>query len=184
MCSDYLSPSFRLAFACPGPWCFSWFPGFRCVEQNPRIPRLSFSEFVPATACVSFVLCFLHVRCTAHCHQQCVRAKLANRASHLSCNRFYSRCYDPYTHAWKARPPTTVGRTSLSVIHHHHHHHCRFGRIVGTHRIAMQDPSQSICLVIIISNSVFQATEQSGLGPDVGLSVCRTVLNSCSQPTC
>ena len=82
---------------------------------------LSFSllvwcEFVSATACVSFVLCFLHVRCTAHCHQQCVRAKLANRASHLSCDRFFSRGYDPYTHAGKARTLTTVGRTSLSVI--------------------------------------------------------------------
>ena len=45
-----------------------------------------------------------------------VRGKLANRASHLSCDRFYSRGYDPYTHACKARPLTTVGRTFLSVI--------------------------------------------------------------------
>ena len=28
----------------------------------------------------------------------------------------FSRVYDPYTHACKARPPMTVGRTSLSVI--------------------------------------------------------------------
>ena len=29
---------------------------------------------------------------------------------------FFSWGYDPYTHACKARPPTTVGWTSLSVI--------------------------------------------------------------------
>ena len=35
------------------------FSGFlRCVEQNPRIPRLEFREIVPATACVSFFPCF------------------------------------------------------------------------------------------------------------------------------
>ena len=45
-----------------------------------------------------------------------VRAILANRASHLSCNSFFSRGYDPYAHACEARPLTTVGRTSLSVI--------------------------------------------------------------------
>ena len=42
-----------------------------------------------------------------------VYVQLANRASR---NRFFSWGYDPYTHACKARPLTTVGRTSLSVI--------------------------------------------------------------------
>ena len=91
MCSDYLSPFFGCPLRVLAPRCFSWFPGFRGVEQNPRIPRLQVSEFVSATACVSFVLCFLPIRCTAHCHQQRVRAKLANRASHLSCNSFFFR---------------------------------------------------------------------------------------------
>ena len=58
--------------------------------------------------------CFSHVRCTAHCHQQCVRAKIANRASHISCNIFFEG-HDPFTHVCEARPPTVVGRTSLSV---------------------------------------------------------------------
>ena len=118
----------RLAFACPGPSVFLLVFWLRCVEQNPRIPRLEFREFVPATACVSFFLSFLHVRCTAHCHQQCARANLANRASHISCNRFFHGVMTP--HACKARPLTTVGRTSLSVIiiinnttkHHKTHH--------------------------------------------------------------
>ena len=47
---------------------------------------------------------------------KCVRANLAKRASHISCNSFFSRGYDPYTHACKASPLPTVGRTSLSVI--------------------------------------------------------------------
>ena len=92
--------------------CFSWFLGFRCVKQNPRIPRLELREIVQATACVSFFLCFLHVRCTAHFRQQCVHANLANRPSHISCNSF-SKSYDRPV---RPGPLTTVGRTSLSVI--------------------------------------------------------------------
>ena len=112
MCSDYLSLFSRLPFACLGPRCFSWYLGLCVVEQNLRIPRLEFSEFVSATACVSFVLCFLHVRCTAHRHQQCVRAKLANRASHFSCNRFFRGVMT----LARLRPLTIVGRPFLSVI--------------------------------------------------------------------
>ena len=84
--------------------CFSWFLGFHCVEQNPRIPRLEFRDFVPATACFSFFLCFLHVRCTAHCRQQCVHANLANIPSHISCNSFFS---------WVMTPTLTPVRPGL-----------------------------------------------------------------------
>ena len=101
MCSDYLSLSFGCPLLVLAPPCLSWFPGFRGVEQNPRIPRLEFSEFVKATACVYFIPS---------------RSPLMFRASHLSCNRFFSCSYDPCTHACKARPLTTVGRTSLCVM--------------------------------------------------------------------
>ena len=48
---------------------------------------------IPATACVYLIpSCFFScVRCTAHCHQQCVCANLANRARHTSFNRLSFR---------------------------------------------------------------------------------------------
>ena len=116
MCSDYLSPSFgwplrvlapgvSLGFLASVVW--NRIRGFRDFDSE----NLHQQELVFLSSYV-----FLHVRCTAHCHQLCVRAKFANRASHLSCNRFFSWGYDPSTHACEARPLTTVGRTSLSVI--------------------------------------------------------------------
>ena len=114
MCFDYLS----LSFGCP-PLVLApcVFPDFRGVEQNPMIPRLEFSEFVTAAACVYFIPSrFSLTFDVLHTVINSVYVQLANRASHLSCNRFFSCGYDPYTHACKARALTTVGRTSLSVI--------------------------------------------------------------------
>ena len=52
--------------------------------------RSEFREFITAAACVNFIpSSFSYVRCTAHCHQQCVSANLANRPSHISCNRLF-----------------------------------------------------------------------------------------------
>ena len=57
MCSDYLSLSFGCPLLVLAPGVS---PGFLAsavlIEQNPRIPRLEFSEFVPATACCYFIL--------------------------------------------------------------------------------------------------------------------------------
>ena len=63
-------------------------------------------------------LLLIETRCAAQCHLTvCTVQTLANRASRTSTNRlFFSRGYDPYTHACKARPLTSVGRTSLSVF--------------------------------------------------------------------
>ena len=56
-------------------------------------------------------------RCTAHCHFNRVQVQTlpTEQAAPVLTDSF-SRGYDPYTHACKARPLTTVGRTSLSVI--------------------------------------------------------------------
>ena len=89
MCSDHLSPSFGWPLRVLAPGVS---PGFLASVALNRIR--GFCDFNPVNLyqqqpVFSFVLCFLHVRCTAHCHQQRVRAKLANRANHLSCNRFF-----------------------------------------------------------------------------------------------
>ena len=41
----------------------------------------------------------------------------------------FSWGYDPFTHACKARPLTTVGRTSFEC-HHHHHHQLHFDNML------------------------------------------------------
>ena len=53
--------------------------------------RLEFRDFFPATACVFSHVLLLVIRCTAHCHQQCVSANLANSASHTCSNRLSFR---------------------------------------------------------------------------------------------
>ena len=95
----------------------SWIPlaPFVALHRIRGFQRLEFREFVPAPACVYFLRVSLVIRCTAHCHLQCVSANLANRASHTSFNRLFSRGHDPFAHACKARPLTIVGWTSLSV---------------------------------------------------------------------
>ena len=70
----------------------------RFVAQNPRIPATSNSENLlqQQPVFISSIRVFsLCVRCTAHCHQQCVSAHLANSASHISSNRLFSRVMTP-----------------------------------------------------------------------------------------
>ena len=56
-------------------------------------------------------------RCTAHCHFNRVQVQaLPTEQAAPVLTDSLSQGYDPYTHACKARPLTTVGRTSLSVI--------------------------------------------------------------------
>ena len=64
------------------------------------------------------VLFFLiSTQCTAHCHFNRVQVQaLPTEQAAPALTDSFSRDYDPYTHACKSRPPTTVGRTSLSVI--------------------------------------------------------------------
>ena len=81
--------------------------------QRLRIQRIYSSN----SLCLfhPFVFFSLCVRCTAHCHQQCVSAHVANSASHISSYRLFSRGHDPFAHACEARPLTIVGWISLSV---------------------------------------------------------------------
>ena len=79
----------------------SWFfldplTPFDALFRIRGFQRFEFRELIPATACVNFIpSCFSYVRCTAHCYQQCVRANLANRASHISCNIFFRGVMTP-----------------------------------------------------------------------------------------
>ena len=101
---------------------FSWFPGsLRCVAQNPRIllmvnliQRIHYSY-----ACAfyfSFPLYFSHRDPMSRCHLTVCKCKtLPTEQAAPALTDSFSRG-DPSTHACKARPPMTVGRTSLSVI--------------------------------------------------------------------
>ena len=78
---------------------------------------LEFKEFAPATARVSFFLCFSPlIRCTTHCHFNRAQVLALPTEQAAPVLTYFSRGYDPYTHACNARPLKTVGRTSLSVI--------------------------------------------------------------------
>ena len=102
----------------------SWLP--RCGTESEDSAQLI--QWI----CNSNSLCLFHPFAYSlmfdvlHTVINSVYVQLANRASHLSCNRCFSWGYDPYTHACKARPLTSVGRTSFEC-HHHHHHRCRSG---------------------------------------------------------
>ena len=107
-------------------WCMAHFSSccffgslgpFRFAAQNLRIPVIpnSVNLFQQQLVFDSFFRDFVF-DVTAHCHQQCASAHLANSASPISFNRLFSWGHDPITHACKARPLTVVGWTSLSVI--------------------------------------------------------------------
>ena len=87
----------------------------RCSESEDSSDLNSEKLFQQQPVFILSLCFFSYVRCTAHCHQQCVRAKHANRASHISFNRLLFASHDPFAQAFKARPQTIVGRTSLSV---------------------------------------------------------------------
>ena len=99
------------------PRCLSWFPDFQDVEQNPRIPRLEFSEFVTATNCVYFIPSRVSLMFDVlHTVINSVYAQLVNRASHLNCNRLWFVGLWPLHSRLYGQSLTTVGRTSLRVI--------------------------------------------------------------------
>ena len=72
-------------------WCFCGVDPLRCVAQNPRIPAILIQRISSSSSlCLFHPSCFFScVRCTAHCHQQCVCANLTNRVSHISFNRLF-----------------------------------------------------------------------------------------------
>ena len=102
---------------------FPWFPGsLRCVAQNPRIllmvnliQRIHYN-YACAFYFSLFVIFFSSRPDVLHTFIKCASADLANRASRTSSNRLFRGVMTPYTHACEGRPPTTVVRTSLSVI--------------------------------------------------------------------
>ena len=58
---------------------------FRFIAQNLRFLTIfEFSEFIPATACVYFILSCSVFDVTTHCHQQCASSYFANSASPIS----------------------------------------------------------------------------------------------------
>ena len=56
----------------------------------------------------------IEISCTSHCRAQAQTLPIAQDTPVLIDS--FSRVYDPHTHACKARPPSTDGWTSLSVI--------------------------------------------------------------------
>ena len=115
MCSDFLSPSFGCFLRVLAPGVS---PGFVASAVLNRIR--GFRDFNSVNLyeqqlvfISSFVVSMFDVLHTVinSVYVQNLPTEQAN-----SCHRFFSRCYDPYTHGCKARPLTTVGRTSWSVI--------------------------------------------------------------------
>ena len=110
------------------PGCLFWllrFPGSRlpslcCSESEDSIDGgLNSENSVQLRLCFLFfqpLALLIEIRRTAHCHVTvCWCKPCQQRKPHLLWQTS-SRGYDPYTHACRARPLTTVGWTSLSVI--------------------------------------------------------------------
>ena len=110
-------------FVCPSSRVplVSWFPSLCCAESEDSID----GEFNSENS-LQLRLCFLFqpsvlfsqrdpMYCTLSINRLQVQILPTEQATPVLTSSF-SRGYDPYTHACKARPLTTVGRTSLSVI--------------------------------------------------------------------
>ena len=103
---------------------FPWFPGLlRCVAQNPRD---SIDDEFHSENSLQLRLCFFFQPSVLFSHRDPMYSTLSfnrvqvqtlptEKAAPVLTDSFSHR-YDPYTDACKARPLTTVGRTSLSVI--------------------------------------------------------------------
>ena len=64
--------------------------------HSKKKPRFEFEHlFQQQLVFLKIPSCFPHVRCIARCHLLCVRTNLANRASHISCNRFFRGVMTP-----------------------------------------------------------------------------------------
>ena len=123
MSSDTCLSSFvaRLLVLAPRFLLVSWFPSLCCAESEDSIDDEFNSEnslqlrlyYLFSLPCYFLI----ETRCTAHCHFNRVQVQTlpTEQAAPVLTDSF-SPGYDPYTHACKARPLTTVGRTSLSVI--------------------------------------------------------------------
>ena len=99
----------------------SWRPSLCCAEsedssdielnsENSVQPRLCFLLSAARTSHRDSKYCTLSFNCV-----QVQTLPTAQAASALT-DSFFVGLYDPYNHPCKARPLTTVGRTSLSVI--------------------------------------------------------------------
>ena len=114
MCSDYLSPSFG---SVSWPRCLSWFlasAGLNRIRGARDFNSVNLYQQQPvfiSSLRVFFPYVQLHIVINS-VHVQNLPTEQATSVV-TGC---FSWGYYPYTHACKARPLTTVGRTSLSVI--------------------------------------------------------------------
>ena len=122
MSPDTCRPSFVACLRVLAPVSPGFLVALRCVAQNPMILLTrNLIQWITATPVLpSFCFpCYFLIatRCTAHWHFNRVQVQAWPTGQAAQVLTFsFSRGYDPYTHACKARPLTTVGRTSLSVI--------------------------------------------------------------------
>ena len=106
-----LPPAVRLSSWIP---CL---PSLCCTESEDSSDSNSENLYQQQPVFISSLRVFSLVFDVLHTviNSVCVCANLANRASHTSSNRLFSRGHDPFAHACEARPLTIVGWTSLSV---------------------------------------------------------------------
>ena len=123
MSSDTCLSSFgaRLFVLAPPVPLVPWFPSLCCTESEDSIDGEVILGFITATPVLPFSAfrrIFSHrdpMYCTLSFNRVQVQTLPTEQAALVPTDSF-SRGYDPYTHACKARPLMTVGRTSLSVI--------------------------------------------------------------------
>ena len=106
MSSDTCLLSFDCLFACPGSQFLlvSWFPSLGFTESEDSSDLNSENLYQQQPVSISSLRVFL--LCSMYCtlSSNSVYVQLANRASHLSCNRLFFRgVMTPYTHACKAQ---------------------------------------------------------------------------------
>ena len=88
-----------------------WPPSLRCTESEDSSDLNSENLYQQQPVFLIFHVFRLVIRCTAQCHLQTLPTVQATPALTDS----FSRGHDHFAHAWKVRPLTFVGWTSLSV---------------------------------------------------------------------
>ena len=78
-----LPPAVRLSSWIP------WHPSLCCTETEDSSDLKSENLYQQQPVFLFSHVFLLVIRCTAHCHLQCVSANLANSASHTSLNRLF-----------------------------------------------------------------------------------------------
>ena len=126
MSSDTCLSSFGAWFVCLGSPVplVSWFPSLCCAESEDSV-EFNLENSLQLRLCFLFhhSVLFSHrdpMYCTMSFNRVEVQSLPTEQVPSALTDSF-SRGYDPDTHACKARPLTTVGRTSLSVVVIIHH---------------------------------------------------------------